>query len=334
MKKFVLLLVSMVCAMSINAQEAIQKSKFFDNTYVGAQVGVSTPMTFNNFFPVNYNMGVKVGKYLTPAFGLNIEGDMWFGSAADNKSRFSYHNVVRALNVGVNATVDMFNLCGGYKADRFFTIIPEVGLGWLHSFNSNTPDANDLSAKTGVQFAFNVGKDKACQVYVEPTIWWNLTGDYGVQFNKNHSQLALQAGFIYRFKTSNGTHHFVVWNVGDLNKQINGLRSELAKKPKEVIVHDTIVNKVIVRDGYVPFAQNSAEINDSTFLDSIPNTAIVKVYGYASPEGRKEYNQTLSEKRANNVAEYLKKRGVEVREVKGYGANSEYSNRVVIIINE
>lgn len=340
MKKLLIALTLMFAAIGVKAQTAIETPKTFDNVYVGGQVGVTTPMSFNSFFPLNFNLGVKVGKDLTPVVGFNIEDNIWFGSASDGGSRFSYKNGVRANDLGVNLTINTFNWFGGYNPNRVFTIIPEVGLGWLHSFNSNAKDFNDLSAKTGVQFAFNVGEKKAWQIYAEPVIWWNLTKTAQTQFNKNHSQLGLQAGVIYKFKNSNKTHNFVVWDIDALNNEINNLREELSIKPKVMVQIDTVkvpeVREVvtIIRDGFVPFAQDSYEIEEFEYLNSIPEGTVVTLTGYASPEGKKEYNQTLSENRANEVAAYLKERGVIVKEAKGLGTNSNYSNRVVVITTQ
>lgn len=328
--------------LGVQAQTAIQESKVLDNTYVGAQVGVSTPMSFNSFFPLNTQFGVKLGKNLTPVVGFNIEGDMWFGSATNDQGRFSYRNGIRATNVGLNGTVDMFNLFGGYKADRIFTIIPEVGLGWLHAFNSNSDDTNDLSAKTGVQFAWNVGK--AWQLYAEPTVWWNLTKGDRLAFNKNNSQLGIQVGFVYRFKTSNGTHNFVAWNVGELNEEINTLRSKVTdlENREPVVKHDTIIVREVVNTVsyaapyYVCFAQNSYELTEDAkkSLDNIPDNLIVSVRATASPEGLASYNKTLSEKRAEAVAKYLTGRGVKVSASEGVGVQSDSSNRIATITVE
>lgn len=338
MKKFLVLLMMMVC-LGVSAQTAVETPKTFDNVYVGAQVGVSTPMSFDSFFPLNTYFGVKVGKNLTPVVGFNVEGDMWFGSATNEQGRFSWRNGIRATNVGLNTTIDMFNWFDGYKVNRVFTIMPEVGLGWLHSFNSNASDFDDLSAKTGIQFAWNVGKSKAWQLYAEPTIWWNLTGGRGVKFNKNHSQLGVQVGFIYKFKNSNGTHNFVVYNIREMNDEINDLRAAVTKLENRdpVIVRDTvekIVNTVsYAAPYYICFAQNSAELTSDAkkILDSMPTGVIVSIEATASPEGTEEYNKALSEKRAKVVAKYLIDRGIRVNSSEGLGVPNETSNRVAVI---
>ena len=47
------------------------------------------------------------------------------------------------------------------------------------------------------------------------------------------------------------------------------------------------------------------------------------VYGYADCVGSEKYNLELSQKRAKAVAEFLKSRGIEVKEVKGKGELNE-----------
>jgi outer membrane protein OmpA-like peptidoglycan-associated protein len=336
---FMTLVIAFVSITSINAQTAIQESKVFDNTYIGAEVGASTPLTFNSVFPLNAQAGIKVGKNFTPVFGMNVEGTALFGSAADNQSRFSYHNVVRATNVGLNATVDMFNLCLGYNPNRVFNLIPEVGIGWLHEFN-NGQDFDNLSAKTGIQAAFNV--KQTWQLYIEPVVLWNLTANNAVQFNKNHAQLGIQAGFIYKFKTSNGTHNFVTYNIGVMNDEISNLRAQLAQKPTEIVKEVPVVMEttkevtktIVLENATIFFAQNSYELSSRAkeALNNISTEAPVAVYGYASPEGTSEYNLSLSKKRADVVAQYLKNRGVNVSEVNGYGVDGIESNRVVLVI--
>lgn len=340
MKKILVFLMMMIC-LSANAQTAVETPKTFDNVYAGAQMGISTPMSFNSTFPLNTYFGVKIGKNITPIVGFNIEGDMWFGSATNKQGRFSYKNGIRATNIGLNATIDMFNWFGGYKPNRTFTIIPEAGLGWLHSFNSNASDFNDLSAKTGVQFAWNVGK--AWQLYAEPTVWWNLTKNKKLEFNKNCSQLGIQVGFIYKFKNSNKTHNFVVHDIGELNREINYLHAQVDSleniKPEIKIVKDVMVQIDTIKEVsyaapfFVCFAQNSSELTEEAknVLNNIPDDVIVNIQATASPEGTKKYNKSLSERRAETVAKYLTNRGIKVSSSEGIGVTNKSSNRIAII---
>lgn len=92
---------------------------------------------------------------------------------------------------------------------------------------------------------------------------------------------------------------------------------------------------ILVRlpDG-VTFATNSAEINPG-FLDTLnavaeslikyPNS-LVDVYGFTDTTGSASYNQGLSERRAQAVADYLAARGVARSRLatQGYGEQYDY----------
>lgn len=200
-------------------------------------------------------------------------------------------------------------------------------------------DNDELTAKTGLRFNFNLGKLKAWSINIEPSVLWNLTpySDVDkVQFNRNHAQLALNAGVAYKFKTSNGTHNFKMHDIGLLNDEINNLREENAKKPKE-IVREIIREKVVDVDNQsvIFFKQGKSDLDDfaKESLNKIPEGSVVDVVGHASPEGSDSFNQALSEKRAKTVADYLTNRGVTVNKVIGEGNAGTPKNRVVIITN-
>ena len=342
MKKIIFILTLLLSAFTVNAQTAVQTSKLLDNTYVGVQAGVNTPLSFNQMFPVNEYAGIRVGKNLTPVFGLNVDAGVTFNDHANGHTNgfvnhFASHAVVNTINVGLNGTVNLMNLFKGYKGSpRLFEVSTVTGLGWSHIYNkttgiTNTLDDDELIAKTGADFAFNLGKKKAWQIYAEPSVVWNLTNRTtdDVRFNKDHAYLQLLVGVNYKFKTSNGTHNFKVYDITAMNDEINSLRSKLAKKPKEVV--KTVTNTVDNRTFVIFFAQNSDELTPTAkeVLDKISGT--VDVTGFASPEGTSEYNLKLSERRANAVANYLKNKGVTVDVVTGLGVQGKATNRVVIV---
>ena len=235
-----------------NAQLATENAKFFDNTYVGVGGQASTPLDFNGALPLNGGVSVVLGKQLTPVFGVNIEDNVWFSSHSNGSHTFGVphfdginHNVVRGNYLGLNGTVNFMNLFGGYKGTpRLFEVQAIGGLGWWHIFVPNDLDVSDLGVKTGVNLLFNLGQKKDHGIYIQPSVLWNMTNPaserYSVAFNKMGAQLALQVGYVYRFKTSNGTHHFKVYDVGAMNAEIARLNDELAKKPK-VVTREKIV---------------------------------------------------------------------------------------------
>lgn len=342
MKKIIFIVTLLLSAFTVNAQTALQTNKLLDNTYVGLQAGVNTPLSFNQMFPVNEYAGIRVGKNLTPIFGLNVDAGVTFNDhASGHTNSFVNHFVSKAavntVNVGLNGTVNLMNLFDGYKGSpRFFEVSTVTGLGWYHIYNKTTgitgiSDDDEFIAKTGADFTFNLGKKKAWQVYAEPSVVWNLTNrvNDGIHFNKDHAYLQLLVGVNYKFKTSNGTYNFKVYDIAAMNDEINNLRSELAKKPKEVV--KTVTNTIDNRTFVVFFAQNSDELTSAAkeVLDKISGT--VDVTGFASPEGTSKYNLKLSERRANVVANYLKNRGITVNNITGLGVQGKATNRVVIV---
>lgn len=336
MKKFILSLMVMLTVMlsSANAQIAYQKADFLDNVYVGLNGGVSSPLDFNSVTPFNAQAGVKVGKNWSPVFGTNIEGTAVFG---DNHFADS-HTFVKATYVGLNGTLNLTNLFLNYNPDKVFETSLEAGLGWIHNYHTPTPTnidghANYLGAKTGVILAWNIGNNKAWQLYAEPSVYWNLSKTDKIQFNKHNAQLAVSVGVVYKFKTSNKTHNFKVYNIYDYTSALEEARdriaaleaqnAELSKRPTETynVVKETNKETVVYSQDIftVSFLQNSAELTQDAknILDKVGASLPVKVIGSTSPEGSTRRNFELSVQRANAVAEYLKSRGVEVVSAEG-----------------
>ena len=351
MKKFLIAL--SVLAMGITsaqAQIAYEKAKPFDNVYLGIEGGVMGPMNFKHFTPLNAAAGLKLGKQFSPVYGANLEGLAFFGDNRWQTGSLGFsnsHTVVRAINLGLNGTLNFTNLFCEYNPDRRFEVGAEAGIGYWITYGdkhiiqtSNTGDDTELTAKTGLTFAYNLGEKRAWQLYVEPAVLWNLTHGPGdaIQFGKQAAQLGLFVGLNYKFKTSNGTHNFKVWNVGELNDEINSLRDQLNAKPKEVVkevVKEVPAQQTLCIDNlvFVTFAQGKYNLTNEAkkALDDVKEGRHVQIVGTASPEGPKDLNQRLSQNRADVVAKYLQSRGVIVDEAKGAGVQGVTSNRLAVV---
>lgn len=331
MKKFILMFALMLGILSANAQIATEKSNALDNISFGVTAGVSTPLDFNSMFPLNTNVGLKLQKDFTPAFGLQLEGIAFLNDNHFNDLK----TAVKATNVGVNGVFNLSNIFGGYRGTpRTFEVSTVTGIGWLH--NWDTPN-NFLTAKTGLDLAFNLGKKKASSIVITPAVYWNLNKFGNIYFDKRGSQLAINVTYVYHFKTSNGTHHFKTYDVGAMIGEIDRLNGALSEcEGRESVVK--IVEKIVE----VPAnASTAAEANTQTWivtfdtgkaalsneakyiLSQVGNDAIVDVIATASPDGSPSFNQKLSEKRAKAVADFLTNRGVRVNSFEGKGVNPE-----------
>ena len=374
MKK--LLLLFAVATMAVSAQaQTVTESKTFDNFYVGINGGVATKATGHAWLKgLNPNAGLRIGRWFTPVFGLAVESNAYFS----NKPYKSTGTVVRFLNSSLLGTVNFSNWFGGYKGEpRCFEVVGLYGLGWGHLFG--TPERlfvngvytpvykqithrNNLTSKAAIDLVFNLGEKKAWQFYVEPSITWGLNdevydGEYPMaslghstmQYNLNKAYVQLNAGFIYKFKNSNGTHNFTMAQLRDqaeidaLNAEINRLRDELAQKPKEIVKEVEVIKEVAGKDVvrevkvedlvFVTFAQGKSELTADArkALAVIQPGKHVQIVGTASPEGNPELNQKLSQARADAVAQYLLTRGVAVDEATGKGVQGTTSNRLAVV---
>jgi hypothetical protein len=273
----------------------------------------------------------------------------------------SVNTFVKATNVGLNGVINWSNLLFGYQGTpRFFEVKTNTGLGWMHYFGTYTPaypiggyvsagKRNVLTAKTAVDFAFNLGAKKAHTITVSPGVYWNLNESGNIKFNKNYAQFGVMVGYTYHFKTSNGTRHFKTYDVGAMIGEIDRLNDELAKKPKEVEVikyvdrtvnnyNAPVTNAVAnVTDTYVFFAFNSAELDDRAkeTLDKIGQNGIYVIDAYASSEGSTEYNKELSQRRADAVKAYLEGRGARVESAVGHGVQfGTTTGRIAVVSNK
>lgn len=323
---------------------AYKNASVTDNTYVGVGVGATAPLDFNAVLPLNTTFDVRLGKELTPVTSFELEGTALFG---DNHFG-DYKTFVKGTNLGLNALFNVGNLFGSYKL-RAMEYKAVVGLGWLHIFD-NGLDA--LTAKTAADIVLNIGEDQKFAVVFEPVVYWDLNKkldtrwhNSNIKFSKNRAQAGLNVNFVYRFKNSGNARRIVAYDIDALYAEIETLRNNVTT------VHDTIV-KEVVRERqvvttpnvtletpvYVCFSQDSYVLTDDAkkVLDHIAETVNagdgLTVDGYASPEGDSNYNLTLSTQRANAVAEYLKTRGVIIKDVNGRGvAYGQATNRVVTV---
>lgn len=365
MKKLGLLLAAAAMAVSVNAQ-TVTESKTFDNFYIGINGGAQVKTTGESWMNnLNSNAGLRIGRWFTPVFGLAAEGNVYFNDHCKHYMPQS-KTVARYMNVGLIGTVNLSNWFAGYKGEpRLFEVVPVYGFGWGHTFGTDE-NYNVLTSKAGIDFTFNLGKAKAWQVYVEPSMNWSLNGyGYeGVAYNINKSAFQLNAGIVYKFKNSNGSHNFTIAQLRDqneidgLNSQINSLRSDLNDKDAQLSAKDkqikdlqNALDECNKKPKYVKpatatnlqptvlFRQGKAVVDKSQmpnieliaqYMKNHPE-AKVEIKGYASPEGNKDFNQALSQKRADAVKNVLVKKykiAADRLTTKGMGATDKLFKQV------
>ena len=388
MKKLLLLFAVATMTVGAQAQ-TVTESKTFDNFYVGINGGVATKAKGHAWLKgLNPNAGLRVGRWFTPVFGLAVESNAYFSNkpykSTGTAFRFLNTSLLGTVNFtnwfggypGEPRTFEVVGLYGLGWGHLFGT--PEsifvggyygndaIGYAGIPQIKQIT-HRNNLTSKAAIDLVFNLGSKKAWQFYVEPSITWGLNdnlnelnlgdatfelaqlGHSSVQYNLNRAYVQLNAGFIYKFKNSNGTHNFTVAQlrnqaeIDGLNAEINRLRNELAQKPKEIIKEVEVIKEVAGKDVvrevkvedlvFVTFAQGKSELTADArkALAVIQPGKHVQIVGTASTEGNPELNQKLSQARADAVAEYLLTRGVAVDEATGKGVQGTTSNRLAVV---
>ena len=234
-------------AANVSAQNTvITSNKFGDNWYVGINAGVATNVkesydgAGNGFFKaLAPTVGVRVGKNLTTVFGLAAEGNI-FTQTNEKWDATSGKTLIEAMSTNLLGTFNLSNLFGKYQGSpRAFEVIALGGFGWAHQFNHNDHQ-NAVTSKAALDFAFNLGAAKAIQLYIEPSINYNLISSgssfEAIKYDLNRAHVALKAGLNYKFGNSNGTHNFANAQLRDqneidqLNAKINELRAESSSK--------------------------------------------------------------------------------------------------------
>ena len=384
MKRTLLSIAAVVAVItSANAQDMLSKSKFFDNWQVGVKGGGFSWTTREAFIKnTRATFGAEIGKQISPAFRLGVEGMAYVRPVQfDNNS--NYLNFVDQTNVSLVGTVNLSNLIAGYKGTpRFFEVEGFAGLGWLHTYvqgadNRKAPNVlNGMTAEFGSNLLFNLGQSKAWGIKISPALVYTVDGVANPAESNSQNELNLKsswtqvtAGVVYRFKGSNGAHHFTTATqnpdnsaelgrlrdelnsknkeLSDCQRQVNKLQDDLeaARNKKPEVVEKVVTKNKKTLESVVTFRVAKSTIDASqlpnveriaSYLNKYRN-AKVSIKGYASPEGDLEKNKKLATARAEAVKTLLVKRykiSADRIEAEGNGIGDMFSepdwNRVSI----
>jgi len=360
MKKITLVLIAMF-GMTMAASAQYAGHKFFDNWSIGVEGGVSTNLHDWNT-PQGAVAGINFTKGITPVLSLEFQLQAGFNDDYNWNWSGRSKNVFDNATIMGNTKINLMNWFGGYKGSpRLFEIQARGGFGYTRFFYPSAPgqngnnDKNRCVFKFGLDFDFNLGKQKAWTLSLRPAVILKASRDndpaikamagYEGAFTYCKDDITtnsyldnclgqITAGVTYHFKTSNGTRHFAEVKPEKVTEYVE----KIVEKPVEKVVEKVVekaaaaartINGTIT----VEFAQNKATLSNTAKakLNAIEKGSIVALDGYASPEGAKSYNQKLSQRRCDAVKAYLEDRGVKVADVNAHGADSQESQRVVYV---
>lgn len=247
MKKLMLVMTAVTLVTAASAQQemktTLSESRLTDNWYVGVGGGASA-LTTNHYWANHLNPEgfLRIGRWLTPVFGLAAEGCAYI----DNKPYEKRGTFVQYLNTSVMATINLSNFFGGYNLQpRRIEFIALSAMGWGRTFGTESDegrDHNDVTSKLGLDLTLNLGKARAWQLFLEPALVYTLNGaDHdGLRYNIQQSNFELNLGFVYKFRNSNRSHNFVrvaernQYEIDKMNQQLNEMRYDLREKEKQL----------------------------------------------------------------------------------------------------
>ena len=284
------------------------------------------------------SFSLAVGKWFTPGLGLRTKANIgWMGKVGSS-------DVPMLLSVNEHVLFNLHNLLGGYDESRVWNFIPYIGAGLAHTFK--TPNgvgkAGTYTFSAGLLNTFKISQKVALNVELGYTNYdkgmVGISNNGGIVPKHRLNQLSLEVGAT--FNLGKGT-----WNktpdvdaikalsqgqIDALNAQLTDAQAEnarlkdmLANQPKAgdpgTAVATKTVTKVVAAPVSVFFNLGQAKVASKKDLQNVSelakvakdNNSKIVVTGYAdSKTGSAAYNQKLSEKRANTVADELVKMGV------------------------
>lgn len=339
MKKFFLSTMMLGAVATANAQEVkgISYGKFWDNWQIGVNAGGYTPTTRYGFFEsFRPNFGLEIGKQISPAFRLSLDGTAYINNNVDGVRN---PLVIEHTNVALLGTFNLSNIFGGYKGTpRTFEVEGFAGPGWMHNlYQGEANNTNQMTAKFGANFVFNLGESKAWAVKFTPSILYAVDAPATRQQNSlniDNSITQASLGLVYKFKGSNGAHHFtkiedrIIDQTDEINakdrqlrdaqERINQLENQLqdARNRKPEVQTKTVTETKKTLESVVTFRQGKSTIDASqlpnveriaTYLNKHRDSKVV-IKGFASPEGSVEVNERIANARAQAVKDILVKK--------------------------
>ena len=292
---------------------------------------------------------VAIGKWFTPGIGLRTKFDGAWGKTVNSSSN---HPLFASVNLHEDVMFNLSNMFCGYNEKRVWNFIPYVGIGWIR--NADKKGSDDISYHFGLLNNFRVSS--RFQIFLDVNAAAsegsidNGANDHYLSFRKNAMRhwdktVSVDLGVTYNL----GKH---TWSkvpdvdalmamnkeqMDALNQSLKEqqdenarLRDMLANAKNQPVVQQQTTKELVGTSSSVFFNINSDKVASRKDLVNVKelaeyakaNNSKIVVTGYAdSKTGSAAYNQQLSQKRAETVANELVKMGVNrdniITEAKG-----------------
>lgn len=340
----------------------IQVGADWNAWYSGQEHGQDLATSPFKKFRSNPGVSVAVGKWFTPGLGLRTKLSGIWGKNVTDDNNDGNGNKYWTLNEHV--LFNLSNMLCGYNPNRVWNFIPFAGAGVTRSMSYNTYAMN---YSLGILNTFRVSK----KVGINFELGWDrLEGDAdGCDYSNGNrgwdshdNKLYAEVGLTYNLgkaswdKTPDvdAIKALSQSQIDALNAQLNDANAENARLKKLLAEKKEEPTNSVKEFANSPvsvfFNINKYKIASRKDLVNVKemakyakeNDANILVTGYAdSATGKPAYNQKLSEKRANTVADEIVKMGVSrdkiTTEAKG-GVNDlspiSYNRRATVQIKD
>lgn len=340
----------------------IQVGADWNAWYSGQEHGQDLSTSPFKKFRSNPGVSVAVGKWFTPGLGLRTKLSGIWGKNVTDDNNDGNGNKYWTLNEHV--LFNLSNMLCGYNPNRVWNFIPFAGAGVTRSMSYNTYAMN---YSVGILNTFRVSK----KVGINFELGWDrLEGDAdGCDYSNGNrgwdshdNKLYAEVGLTFNLgkaswdKTPDvdAIKALSQSQIDALNAQLNDANAENARLKKLLAEKKEESTKGVKEFANSPvsvfFSINKYKIASRKDLVNVKemakyakeNDANILVTGYAdSATGKPAYNQKLSEKRANTVADEIVKMGVSrdkiTTEAKG-GVNDlspiSYNRRATVQIKD
>lgn len=339
----------------------IQVGADWNAWYSGEEHGLGLARSPFKKFRSNPGASIAIGKWFTPGIGLRTKLQGIWGKTVTDDVNAGNGNKYWTLNEHV--LFNLSNMLCGYNPTRVWNFIPFAGAGITRSC---TYDRYGMGLSVGILNTFRVSK----HVGINLELGWNrYEGDHdGVDvsdgnrgWDSHDNQLYGEVGLTFNLgkaswdKTPDvdAIKALSQAQIDALNAQLNDANAENArlkkllaeKKEAPAAVKEFVNTPVSVffnLDKY-NIASKKDLVNVKSVADyAKDNNASLLVTGYAdSATGKPAYNQKLSEKRAETVANELVKMGVSRDQIttEGKGGVNDlspisYNRRATVQVKE
>ena len=333
MKRNVLIVFAILCTTMAFAQSEEQRIKepgkivFHPHWFIQTQIGAAHTVGEAKFTDlISPAAAINVGYQFAPAWSARVGVSGWQAKGSWVAPRQNYQ--YKYLQGNVDIVSDLSTLFCGFNPKRVFNGYVFLGAGLNRGFDNDEAVAID-AAGYKMDYLWTEGKflvagrmGLGCNLRLNDHLSINIEGNANVLSDKFNSKKAGNAD--WQFNALIGLNIKFGKGYKETPPVYYEAEPVVVEQPKPAPVveqpqpkKEVVVVQPMKQDIF--FALNSAKIQDDQkpkidmlveYLQKSPS-AKVKVTGYADANtGNSKINKTLSEKRAANVAEVLKTKGI------------------------